>query len=91
MPFCNCFYCKYFLSPGALRHNLFYPIKRLYWKVWFAPIRWLKNYNEALIPRNQGMSVYEKYLRPFHGYVVRLKEGEGIGWKWWKFIKRENL
>lgn len=76
------------MSGGSLHHDLFYPIKRLWWAIWYAPARWIVRYNEKDIPRDRGIEVHQLYLKPLWGMVLVREEGELLSWKWWKKLKK---
>lgn len=92
MRYCPCFYCRYFMNPITNRHQFYYPLERLFHKIWFAIPSFIFNKNCKL--RDELGLVYQGKvvpLIPFYGLIVEIEEGATPTLSWWKSIKFVGL
>lgn len=90
MRYCNCFYCRYFLDLETCSHSVTFPVRNVFWKLWFFLPRKLKNYNTRdcryFIPDWWGGRGTR--VRPFLGYVLTDGE-EGVRQiAWWRLLRK---
>lgn len=78
---CKCLYCKWFLEPHTLRHNIFLPLE----KVWFSIPKYILKKN---LRRDADETGYTMKLKPFLGFALFIRNGEQIPIAWWKKLIR---
>jgi len=69
------------------------PAQQLFYRIWFAPFRWLRHYNmkDCKCSYPDWVGGHGTKVRPLLGYVVYIEEGSMFKLKWWQDVKKYEL
>lgn len=73
-----------------MQHELLYPFKQVFYKLWFWPAKYIQNYNRKDCENFYPDYIYGKgtKVKPILGYVLRVPEGDVIRFNWWSYLEK---